>query len=280
MKQTKHILATLAMLLCSLTASAHDFEVGGIYYNFTSEEGLTVEVTYRGNSYSQYSNEYSGAVTIPSTVTYNSKTYSVTSIGNEVFEVCSSLTSITIPESVTSIGNEAFRYCTSLTSITIPESVTRIGNYAFSSCRSLTSITLPESVTSIGYAAFYDCRSLTSITLPESVTSIGSGAFDGTAWYNNQHNGVIYIGKVLYQYKGTMPANTSVEVKEGTVSISPNAFSSCRSLTSITLPEGVTSIGYGAFWGCSSLTSITLPESVTSIGSSALIDCTKVRLLS
>ncbi len=157
MKTIKLWLTAIATLLCSLTANAHDFEVGGIYYKITSSADLTVEVTYRGSSYDGYDNEYSGAVTIPSTVTYNSKTYSVTSIGSQAFRYCSSLASITIPESVTSIGGFAFYYCSSLTSITIPESVTYIGDSAFRGCSSLTSITIPESVTSIGYEAFRYC---------------------------------------------------------------------------------------------------------------------------
>ena len=85
MKQTKHILLTVAMLLMSITASAHDFEVNDIYYNITSETDLTVAVTFRGDSNNSYSDEYSGAVAIPETVTYNSKTYSVTSIGDNTF---------------------------------------------------------------------------------------------------------------------------------------------------------------------------------------------------
>ena len=96
-------LFTALLLLCSVAVNAHDFEVAGIYYNITDETNKTVRVTYRGSSYSAYSNEYTGDVTIPETVTYNSVTYSVTSIGESAFYNCDGLTSITIPNSVTTI---------------------------------------------------------------------------------------------------------------------------------------------------------------------------------
>ena len=355
MKQTKHFFLTAAMLLCSLAVSAHDFEVNGIYYNITSEEDLTVAVTYRGNYSDSYSDEYVGEVTIPSSIAYNGMTYSVTSIGYSAFHYCSSLTSIVIPEGVTSIGERAFRYCSSLTAITIPESVTSIassafryctsliaitvdkgntvydsrggcnaiietnsntliagcsatiipegvtsigssafdgcssltaitipesvtsiGNYAFSSCSSLTAITIPEGVTSIGERAFSGCWSLTAITIPEGIEWIGNGAFQETAWGANLAEGLHYIGKVLYRYVGTMPENTTIEVKEGTTSICSDAFRGCSNLTTITIPEGVTSIGNEAFYNCSSLTSITIPESVTSIGDYAFNGCSSL----
>ena len=157
-------LLTALLLLCTTIAFAHDFEVGGIYYNILSEEGKTVEVTYKGTSDSEYSNEYTGSVTIPSAVTYNGTTYSVTSIGNSAFYFCSGLTNIEIPNSVTSIGDVAFSYCSELTNIEIPNSVTWIGDDAFSDCYGLTSIEIPNSVTSIGNYAFYYCSGLTSIT--------------------------------------------------------------------------------------------------------------------
>jgi hypothetical protein len=240
------------------------------------------------------------SVTIPS---------GVTSIGNSAFEWCSSLASITvdannrnyasvdgilynkaktqiitvpkgisgavsIPAGVASIRWEAFREGSSLRSVTIPAGVTSIGYWAFRECSSLTSVTIPAGVTSIGDSAFDGCRSLTSITIPSSVTSIGRGAFHDTAWLNSQPDGLVYMGKFLYTYKGTMPANTVINnIRTDTVAIAGGAFVRCESLRSVTIPSSVTSIGDYAFFECRRLTNITIPSSVTSIGPGAFGNC-------
>ena len=189
---------------------------------------------------------------------------SVTSIGGGAFAGCKGLTSITIPNSVTSIGYSAFAYCTGLTSITIPDSVTSIGDDAFRNCSGLTSVVIPDSVTSIGRYAFMNCTGLTNITIPDSVTSIGDRAFYDTTWYNNQPDGLVYAGKVAYKYKGTMPSNTSIVLKEGTLGITDYAFEGCSGLTSITIPDSVTSVGYAAFSGCTGLIKIIGPSDAVS----------------
>ena len=119
----------------------------------------------------------SGELTIPAAI--EGKT--VTSIGDDAFYDCRSLTSITIPDGVTSIGERAFYDCRSLASITIPDGVTSIRENAFYACSSLTSITIPDSVTSIGGSAFGFCTHLTSITIGNGVTSIGDWAFGFTS---------------------------------------------------------------------------------------------------
>lgn len=103
------------------------------------------------------------------------------------------------------------------------------------------------SVTSIGDYAFYGCSGLTNITIPNSVTSIGEDAFYGTAWYNNQSDGVVYAGNVLYKYKGIMPENTSITIKEGTLGITCKAFSGQSNLIDIDIPNSVIIIGEDAF---------------------------------
>ena len=167
MKQKLHPLcvALLALVLCNTPLFAHDFAVDGIYYDITSSTDKTVAVTYRGPSSNSYSNEYSGAVTIPESVTYSGSTYSVTSIGNDAFWGCSNLTSVEIPNSVTCIGDHAFSYCSRLNSVEIHNSVTSIGAYVFYSCSNLTSVVIPNSVTSIGGGAFDDCSNLTTATV-------------------------------------------------------------------------------------------------------------------
>ena len=289
-------LLTALLLLCSTIASAHDFEVNGIYYNILSSTDKTVAVTYKGSDYYSYSDEYSGAVTIPASVTYNGTTYSVTTIGsgafsgsgltsvtipnsvttieNSAFEECSSLTSVTIPNNVTTIGSGAFRSCTSLTSITIPNSVTTIRDYAFKFCSSLVSVTIPNSVTTIREYAFYECSSLESVTIPNSVTTIREYAFEKCSSLTSVTipNNVKTIEFSAFRECSSL---TSVTIPNSVTTIERHAFEGCKSLTSVTIPNSVTSIESNAFSG-SGLTSVTIPNSVTSIEYSAFEGCTSL----
>ena len=168
----KKFILLLVLFLGFHSAWAHIVEVDGIYYYLNSED-KTASVTDWWGSY------YSGEIVIPETVIFDGTRYSVTSLGDECFRGCSSLTSITIPNSVTSLGSYCFYGCSSLTSITIPNSVTSLGDWCFYGCSSLTSITIPNSATSLANHCFEGCSSLTSITIPNSVTSLGDWCFYG-----------------------------------------------------------------------------------------------------
>lgn len=137
-------------------AFAYSFEVNGIYYGINSGDS-TVFVTY-GDA------RYSGVVTIPQTVTYNNKTYSVISIGQYAFNGCTGLTSVAIPNSVTYIGQYAFDGCSNLLNVIIESPLSSVENGTFNNCRKLKSVSLPYTVTAIKSKAFYFCEELTDFT--------------------------------------------------------------------------------------------------------------------
>ena len=236
----KKSLLSLLLLLLSMVASAHDFEVDGIYYNIIN--GNEVAVTYKGSDPFGNGEKYTGHVNIPSFVTYNSTIYSVTSIGDYAFRLCNGLTSIMIPNSVTSIGDYAFKSSNGLTSIMIPNSVTSIGRGAFEDCRGLTDMVIPNSVTSIGKYALSYCWELASIHVES-----------GNAIYDSRDN----CNAIIETSSNTLIAGCKNTIIPNSVTnISSYAFDGCYGLTSIVIAKTVTSIGDGAFSGCIGLTSI------------------------
>ena len=275
----------LALVAGAGTMFASNTSVDGIWYNF-DDGNLTAEVTYRGD-YSSAWEEYSGEVVIPSSVTYNDKTYIVTSIGDDAFYRCHGLTSVTIPNSVTSIGDVAFSYCSGLTSLSV-----EAGNTVYDSRNNCNAIiktstntlifgcqntTIPNTVTSIGEYAFYNCIYLTSVTIPNSVTSIGNLAFRGCTGLTSLS---VKAGNTVYDSRNNCNAiiktstNTLIwgcqntTIPNSVTSIGDDAFAYCSGLTSVTIPNSVTSIGLNAFNRCSGLTAVTnyatTPQSINS----------------
>ncbi len=221
MKHIKHWLATMAVLLCSTSASSHDFEVNGIYYEIIPSTN-TVAVTFKGEYDYSYDDEYSGDIVIPSAVTYNGNLYDVTSIWTYAFSYCSAVTSVVIPESVTSIQHYAFDNCESLVEVIFNDSNTPIelgyssnssttGCGLFSRCQNiervyigrdlsypinssygrspfhyrtkLKSVTFGDCVTTINNYLFENCSKLSSVTIGRNVSKIGEYSFNSCGIY-------------------------------------------------------------------------------------------------
>lgn len=222
------------------------------------------------------------------------------------------LASVDMPDSVKTIGSAAFVECINLKSVHLSENLTTIEEQAFWSS-GLTSITIPDKVTKIGANAFAQCHKLTEVNNNSIYADIGTDAFAKTPWYAEQPDGLIYLGKVAYKYKGLIPDNTEIKLREDTTMISgsafsmnleeldlsraeqttdkyknlksiiipesvlhigANAFENCQGITSIDLPEKLTAIESHLFYGCESLQTVNIPDGVKSIGREAFMGCT------
>ena len=303
------LLLTLLLLMCTTITFAHDIAVANsdgdtIYYNINSD-GSSVSVTDKGTSYISYSNEYSGELVIPESVTYSGKTYSVTSIGASAFYNCSGLTSVTIPNSVTSIGSYAFGN-TKIKSLTIGTGIQTISSNAFYGANPVKVIWLantpPSGYKNVGGTVNYVPNNSYSWLSGQKIYSFLSSMFevDGIKYVPvspsertcdaidcvyNESTENIKIGNTVTYKNITMTVknvgdhicsgNKYIKTLEYTFDgyIGSSAFYVCSGLTSVTIGNGVTSIGEYAFYYCRSLTSVTIPNSVTSIGSSAFSGC-------
>lgn len=288
----KFILLFLSMFT-TLCASAYDYEYNGIYYNLDAVN-QTATVTFRTTSY----NSYSGNITIPETmIGPKSIQYTVVSIGDDAFNKCSNLSSITIPATVETIGARAFRACTNITTISIPNMVSSIGAEAFYGCTKLASATLPQNyLTSISEYLFYGCSSLETIQIPSTVTAMGNYAFQNCTKLASVSLSTRTQTIGNYTFSGcsvlanvTIPASvksignyafqncsklTSVNMSPGLETIGISAFRSCSLLPSVTLPNTVTSLGSSVFYGCSALNSVTLSTALTSLPDECFRNCT------
>ncbi len=216
--------------------------------------------------------------------------------GIEIEKCAETVVDAVVPASIegypiVTIGYRAFVDNTNLKSVTLPNTLTDIDSYAFQGCTSLESIEIPDSVEYIGYAAFENCTSLMNIKVPEGEVVYSTAVFDNTAWENSQPDGVIYLGNMLYKYKGEVPENTTIKIKNGTTKIATNAFAEISeyvngsyvdirnndNIVAVEFPETLPSIGESAFANCDGLTKLVFPSSLEVIESSAFSGCKNIK---
>ena len=270
----------------NLQALVTEFTVNNLKYKVTDYIADEVELT-------GYATEPTGKLDIPATVTYGSKTYSVTSIVNMAFSGCSSLTEVTIPASVTSVGSSVFNGCSSLTQATIGDGLTEISTFMFTNCSALEKLVIGKGVTKIESLAFANCSNLKEITVlasnPPSVASDRS-------FENVSRDIPVYVPlEALSAYKAAsvwkgftnlQPISTEFTVDKlkydvtdlvaNTVEIIYGYVKGALNIPATVTYAGtkykVTSIGAEAFYEAD-ITSLTIPDGITDIKYSAFARC-------
>lgn len=239
MKQSIQIIIwTLAIILPEM-ANAYDFEVDGIYYGLNTTD-MTAYVTYND------SDPYTGNITIPETVTYNTRQLAVTAIGNNAFYQCKNLTNVSLPSSIRAIGARAFQN-SGIVNLTIPEGVKIIPESAFESCGSLKKVLLPNTITTIGEKAF-DSSTIEEINFPEGLERIDTWAF---LWCSSLKE-IILPNTLNSLGGGVFSGCSSVErivIGSGLTNLPSNTFSSCNSHSSLKIPSNIRSMSNDCITG-------------------------------
>ena len=200
--------------------------------------------------------------------------YSIISIEDNCFSNNSQITSVSIGDSVRSIGSAAFVGCTSIINLSIGDNVRLIGPSAFGECTSLRELTLPISlnaVSSNSSPAFIGCTNIERVNFTKGTGYGFNYGTDSSASLSD------YFGYAPWQYSSLVLQEITFE--NSILSIGPNMFYGCTSLTTIILPDSVRSIGPSAFGGCTSLRELTLPISLNAVSSNsspAFIGCTGI----
>ena len=246
--------------------------VGKVAYKYKGDMPRNTKITVKSDTVSISESAFKDcanltAILIPSSVKH---------IDKYAFYNCQGLTKLNFNDGIERIENDAFGSCEKLTSVNFSETLKSIGAFAFVECKKLSEITIPQSVTSVGEYAFSGCENLAGVTVSDDLPYVGGRAFEKTKWLNSQPDGVVYIGKSAYGYKGDMPKNTELSLKSGITNISGYAFYEEKNLTSVKIPETVNRIGNWAFLDCEGLKNVNIPDGVKRIESWTFSNCSSL----
>lgn len=210
--------------------------------------------------------------------------------GSPLWNYRSYIKSVTIADTVTSVGDNVFQGCSNLTTVDLGSGITKIGDSAFYECKALTEIVLPNNVATISYRSFYACYALTEISIPNTVTTIGGYAFQACSNLISVTigSGVASIGYYAF-YSCYKLSKVVISDPDAWLKISfdrdyANPLTYAHSLyvgdellTDLVIPDTVTEIKPYAFYYCTSITSVFIPKSVKSIGQYAFDEMKRVK---
>lgn len=215
-------------------------------------------------------------------------------IGNDAFNGCKTLNSITLYTNVTDIGRNAFKDCVNIESA----SLSLLAFEQLPKKSSLKSLAIDDN--EIPDFAFDECNNLKLIGIGKNVSKISSKAFEGLpnllgflVAEDNQHfkmgqdivvvelffyysKDLYSIDDILIKYQIAPQEENAIVLPDGVTKISDYAFSGATYLTSITIPQSVSAIGEYAFSGCTGLKQISFTDSVETIGENAFEGCEEV----
>lgn len=295
------ILSLWLAAVTSIVATATTmFDIGGMHY-YVLDDG-TVSVSQARNEFGNILNpdEFVGELSIPSSVTYDGVTYTVSTIGYEGFANCDKLTAVSIPSSIKKIDSGAFVGCSSLAAVRITDLASwcniqfgtnnsggsqaytnplYLAHRLFVNGVEVTDLEIPASVTSIAASTFKGMSGLKSLTIGSSVQQIGDGAFSDCSaltrvqWNVKQFAGAFDTGRhtPIFGFKSKI---TEFVFGDGVENIPNNICYMMTELKSVVIPNSAKQIGVGSFWGCSGLESVTIGNQVEVIASSAFNGCT------
>lgn len=179
---------------------------------------------------------------------------------------------LVLPDSVKGIADYAL-YGEEFHTLDTGSGLLYIGNFGIGRGYNLKELTLSDKLLTIGEGGLEGSEKLENIELPDSVVSVGRRAFHKTAFFESQPDGVVYLNDWAVGYKGEMPENGAVSIREGVYGIADSVFAGQTALSSITFSEGLRVIEDKAFKECTALTQIKLPDSLESIGNEAFLNC-------
>ncbi len=278
----KKIVIAITVLLGSSNAIADkyyypDFEVDGIYYNILDNEAKTVEVSWKQKTFRDfdqnylYFSDYFDSITIPTTVAYQQKEFTVISIASHAFDNCTNLKSVAMPNTLTQIQNDAFCNCDSLISITIPPKVTSIGYMAFYGCSNLKEVILQEGEQSIdfvcgntNYRGVFSSCPLTKVFIGRDITL--------SLLYESYGSECLSNGP--FSWKKSL---TDITISNNVSTIPAYLFYEDANISNISLGNNIKSIGEYAFYNCTNLHTAIVPNSTTSIGRYAFYNCKSLK---